>query len=220
MRKVIVIAFAALSIAGDALAAEPQVNWSGLYAGMDLGGLYAKSPTTVPALPVSADTEPSGFIAGGHVGYRWHTPGSRWVFGVETDFWTTRAADDAEFVGFGNSARHEVNWGGSFRGIAGQAIHSTLFYVTGGVAYANFDGCILSLLGGCWESYSETRLGWTAGLGVAHDFQPNLIARIEYLYSDFGDQSYATPAINGGVTNVEMRTHVVRAGLSWRFTTR
>ncbi len=220
MRKTIVAAVAVFAIAGDALAIEPQMNWSGFYAGIDLGGLSAKTPTTIPALPITADIEPSGFIAGGHLGYRWHTPGSRWVFGVEADFWGVRAADDAEFVGFGNSTRVDMKWGGSLRGVAGRAINSTLLYVTGGVAYANFDGCVLSLLGGCWQSYSDTRLGWTAGLGLAHAFRPNLIARLEYLYSDYGDQSYATPAVVGGVTNVEIRTHVLRGGLSWRFATR
>ena len=218
MLKAGVVAFAMLFVASSASAAEPQVNWSGFYAGIDVGGLFAKSPTTVPALPATADIKPNGFLGGGHIGYRWHAPASRWVFGVEADLWGVRADDDAPFLGFGNSAYLKVNRGGSLRGVAGFTANSALLYATGGAAYARFSGCILALgTNDCWQGYSDTAWGWTAGIGAAYALHPNLIARLEYLYADFGDHSYSTPAINGGITDVALKTHTLRAGLSWRF---
>ncbi|MBX3534338.1 MAG: porin family protein [Xanthobacteraceae bacterium] len=217
MRKAMVAAFAVLAVMGKASAAEPQINWSGFYAGIDVGGLSVQSPTTIPANPVTADIDSNSFVGGAHLGYRWHAPASRWVTGVEIDYWGANAQGDAPFVGFGNSAHLEVNRGGSLRGILGLTTNSALVYVTGGVAHAKFSGCVLSLLGGCWQSYSDTLWGWTVGLGAAYALHPNVIARLEYIYSDFGDHSYSTPPINGGITDVALRTHILRAGLSWRF---
>ncbi|HRF07665.1 MAG TPA: porin family protein [Xanthobacteraceae bacterium] len=217
MRKAMVAAFVGFVVATGAAAAEPQFNWSGFYAGIDAGALSAQTPTTIPAIPVTADIKSSSFLGGAHIGYRWQVPASRWVTGIELDLWGARATDDAEFVGYGNSAQLEVKWGGSLRGVLGLSMDRMLVYATGGLAHARFNGCVLALGGGCWQSYSDSLWGWTAGLGAAYALHPNVIARLEYIYADFGEHSYSTPPINGGITDVGMRNHMLRAGVSWRF---
>ena len=48
---------------------------------------------------------------------------------------------------------------------------------------------------------------------LAHHYR----VRAEYLFADYGSKTYAT-AIGGGITTVDLETHTVRGGLSWKFT--
>ena len=60
-------------------------------------------------------------------------------------------------------------------------------------------------------SGNNTQTGWTLGAGVEYAFTPSLSAKAEYLYVDLGS---STPLPGD---NVELKTHVVRGGLNWRF---
>jgi outer membrane immunogenic protein len=58
--------------------------------------------------------------------------------------------------------------------------------------------------------------GWTVGGGIEYAFAPNWSAKLEYLFVDLGDKVYPL----GTPDRVDVQTHLVRAGLNYRFATR
>jgi outer membrane immunogenic protein len=204
-------------------AAPTAFDWSGWYGGVDLGYLGSKGDVINNGTGVVAGSDPDGFVGGVHLGYRRQLPSSRLVLGIEADFWGSSANGEAQYSGPVNFAPVDINWGASVRGIVGIAMSPTLLYLTGGVAFIDIDGCTNGGLGtpcGANTQFGSTLTGWTAGVGLAHAFSPRMIARIEYLYADFGDKTYTTPGVAGGLTTLDLQTHTIRGGLSWRFTTR
>jgi outer membrane immunogenic protein len=114
-----------------------------------------------------------------------------------------------------------VNWGVSLRGAAGVALDRALVYATGGLAVIDFDGCTTNGVGApCFPNtgFGGSTVGWTTGGGIAYAVTPSLSARVEYLYADYGKDTYSTPPVAGGSTSLDLQTHTVRGGLSWKFT--
>jgi outer membrane immunogenic protein len=212
---------------GPVYKAPPAVfNWTGFYTGVDAGYLWSRGDVINPAVVATAPTDPDGFVGGIHAGYRWQAPGSRLVLGIEADLWGIDASGETAYVTFPvNNGILDIHWGASVRGVVGIAMSPTLLYATGGVAFIDIAGCTTPggpVAGTCapGSQFDDTRTGWTVGVGLAHAFTPRLIARIEYLYADYGRETYVTPGVAGAITAVDLQTHTVRGGLSWRFTTR
>jgi outer membrane immunogenic protein len=213
----------AADIKGPAYKAPPAVfNWSGWYGGVDAGYLYGEADVLNNAVGALASPKPDGFVGGVHLGYRWQMP-SKWVLGIEADFWGSSASDERPYTGVINFAPVDINWGGSVRGVVGVAMSPTLLYVTGGVAFIDVDGCTNAGLNTACIAQSQfggTLTGWTVGFGLARALSQNWSARIEYLYADFGDKTYVTTGVAGGLTTLDLQTHTVRGGISYRFSTR
>ena len=112
------------------------------------------------------------------------------------------------------------------------AFENFLFYATGGLAlteikakWAYFD----QFKGlGEYASKSKVKAGWTLGGGIEVGLWKNWSVKGEYLYADFGKVSGSGifPSFNsGGITiqpqplrhKMELKTHVLRAGLNYRF---
>ncbi|ARN83442.1 outer membrane protein [Methylocystis bryophila] len=132
-----------------------------------------------------------------------------------------------------------LDYVGTMRARAGfLATPTLLLYGTAGLAYANanLSAAYASLdLAGVYgpgyasASYSDTRVGWTAGAGVEWMFLPNWSAKIEYLYYDLGTVSIN--AIPTGVnsftgftgynyatyTSARFSGNLVRAGVNYHF---
>ena len=186
-------------------------NWSGFYIGGNVGAAWSR--TNVSATPSAAfandfpgttafiaANHPSrlsrdGFTGGGQVGYNWLT--GQFVFGVEADLNYVDSNRSFAF-GAGNVVPLSVvgsvtnNWLATFRGKLGFAVNNLLFYGTGGLAvsdlkYAESVSVVggISGLGVFSSSISDTKAGWTAGVGAEWGFAPNWSAKIEYLYTQF-----------------------------------
>lgn len=100
----------------------------------------------------------------------------------------------------------KTRWDGSARLRGGWLANpSTMFYLTGGIAWANLQassGCSTvptpnvsncapgnyfgGTLGPARIDHSGTRLGWTAGVGFDLWLWSNWVARVQYRYADFG----------------------------------
>src|SRR6478735_2339376 len=131
MKKTIMAMAIATAASGSAVAADlPRgpapyypppasvYNWTGPYAGLNLGYEWGKVTNNV--------TEPSGIAGGGQIGYNWQL--SPFVFGLETDIQAS-AADDT-FAPY----KFSHPWRGRLRGRFGFAIHNQTLYATAGLA--------------------------------------------------------------------------------------
>lgn len=203
MKKTI-LAMAALSAAaGTAAAADlprgpapyyappPSVyNWTGPYAGLNLGYEWGKV--------TNSSIDPSGIAGGGQVGYNWQT--GQFVFGLETDIQISGADDTFAPYKFSNP------WFGTLRGRGGFAINNILLYGTLGLAY----GDLKAEFGGLDEN--KTLVGWTGGVGMEVGFTPNWSAKVEYLYMDLASRAYTLTGVDNG-----LQASYLRLGVNYHF---
>jgi outer membrane immunogenic protein len=201
------IALAALAIAAPASAADVPMrgpvykaapvslfNWTGFYIGGNAGYGWGDSDNLAP----------SGWSGGGQVGYNWqYAP--NWVFGLEADLSGSNLSDsNAAGAPLVNS---KVNYFGTARARLGYTVDRVMVYGTGGLAWAHNrvnDGLVQD---------DQTQVGWTAGAGVEYAFSPNWSTKLEWLYADYGNKTYAltTP------TRVDLTDNSVKLGLNYRF---
>jgi outer membrane immunogenic protein len=205
----------------------PVFSWTGFYIGAQAGYEWGSADHSfrqlglpIPGVP-SGDSSPEGFIGGGHVGYNWQT--GKFVLGIEADFEGGNV--DGSFFAvhpvstLTSTGKSSLNWQGSVRGRLGYAIDRTLFYFTGGWAFADFDFRGGELPPACC-GYSETLNGWTVGGGVEHalTIMPNVSVRAEYRYTDFGSASGPLKPVDPGVQMpVDLTSHAVRLGASFHW---
>jgi len=191
----------------------PLFTWTGLYAGAHVGYASAHDRFNLTTIPAMAGDSPSGVIGGIHVGYNYQA--NQFVAGIEGDVDGTSASQSAFDPVTGTTLGTRIPVEGSIRGRAGFAFDRTLFYATGGAAFADLRN---SFSGGITPFYSTSsgRVGWTAGGGVEYAVTNNWSVRGEYRYSDFGHQ---TIAIAPAAVPVDSHAteHAVRVGFSYKF---
>ena len=203
-KKIMAISVAAVTAAGSAAAADlprgsapyyypptPSIyNWTGFYAGLNLGYEWGKV--------ANSSIDPSGVAGGGQLGFNWQT--GPFVFGAETDIQASAANDTFAPWKFSNP------WFGTLRGRVGYAINNILLFATAGLAY----GTLTAHAGGLDES--KTTAGWTAGLGMEVGFTPNWSAKVEYLYMDLGNRFYTLTGVDNG-----LQASYLRLGVNYHF---
>ena len=201
------IALAALAIAAPASAADVPMrgpvykaapvslfNWTGFYIGGNAGYGWGDSDNLAP----------SGWSGGGQVGYNWqYAP--NWVFGLEADL-SGSNLNDSNAVG-APLVNSKVNYFGTARARLGYTVDRVMVYGTGGLAWAHNrvnDGLVQD---------DQTQVGWTAGAGVEYAFSPNWSTKLEWLYADYGNKTYALSV----PTRVDLTDNTVKLGLNYRF---
>jgi outer membrane immunogenic protein len=208
-------AFVGSAIAADmrmpAKAAPPIARpacaqFGGWYVGANVGWGYLAhnyhdrdnlAQFTDDDLPTSTRDTKSGVNGGVQAGYNYQTGCT--LFGIEADWsWSDTNASSFNTDGDGPvgapgtdtlSVSSKMRWFGTVRARSGVIVDNVLLYVTGGLAYANFNNSVsifeddpattLTL------SRSKTRWGWTAGLGTEWAFAPNWSLKSEVLYMRF-----------------------------------
>lgn len=165
-------------------------NWTGPYAGLNIGYEWGKV-TNTPGTP-------SGLAGGGQVGYNWQS--GQFVFGGETDIQFSGADDTFAPYKFSNP------WFGTLRGRAGAAFNNVLLYATLGLAYGDLKGQFLGL------DETKTEFGWTGGVGLEYGFTPNWSAKVEYLYMDLASRAFTITGTDNG-----LQANLVRFGLNYHF---
>jgi outer membrane immunogenic protein len=220
----------------------PLYNWSGFYIGINGGGGWGRSRFDFGGVgTTTGDFSLDGGMIGGTIGINWQA--GAMVYGIEGDFdWSgIRGSSDNRptlpvaggFIcngpvaagGNGFTCHTDNRWLATVRGRLGYAASNWMPYITGGLAIGDVRARIdsdplLPVFGGD----SDIRAGWTLGAGVEVALSQAWSVKAEYLYVDLGSFSCQTQAIAGGpgcsgVTNtdVEFRTHLVRAGINYRF---
>ncbi|MER9375988.1 outer membrane protein [Mesorhizobium sp. M0491] len=250
------VVFPAIAADDDAktLFVESAHNWSGVYVGAqggyyqgvnsnvdvticeevgcELGVLLANSALT--DLNWVADSDPSGFIGGGQIGYNFQS--GTLVVGAELDFQigsgggtdiTCISVLGCEIPVTAN-ASSELEWLGTARGRIGAAFDRTLIYATGGMAFGKVRNYFDVNLGVDPYVFSNeersTRFGWTVGGGAEYALTDELSLKGEYLYYNLADSTMTT--LSYGVGNPQGRIgtykfsndgQLVRVGLNYRF---
>jgi outer membrane immunogenic protein len=203
MKKTIMAMAIATTASGSAAAADlPRgpapyypppasvYNWTGPYAGLNLGYQWAKVTNNV--------TEPSGIAGGGQLGYNWQL--GQFVFGLETDIQASAADDTFAPYKFSNP------WFGTLRARIGYAINNVMLYGTGGLAYGELKGEFFGL------EEDKTLVGWTAGAGIEYGFTQNWSAKLEYLYMDLASRTYSITGVDNG-----LHSSFLRLGVNYHF---
>lgn len=208
---------------------ESGYNWTGLYVGGHVGGVWSKDTgTNLTANPAQAagavtDSDYSGFLGGGQVGVNFQS--GRFVFGIEGDWsWTNEdgsTTNPSLIPGTSLRGTADTRWYATLAGRLGIANNNWLFYVKGGAAWKDVRYTADVLTGGlvvASASVSDTRSGWLVGGGIEWGIAANWSAKIEYNYLDFGSDTlqFVTP-LGGSSVDVESKSHVIKAGLNYRF---
>ncbi len=165
-------------------------NWSGFYAGANLGYEWGKVS--------NSSTNPAGVAGGLQGGYNWQN--GHFVFGGETDIQVSGADDTFAPWKFSNP------WFGTLRARGGYAMSNILVYATLGLAY----GDVKVETGALDEN--KTQIGWTGGLGMEVGFTPNWSAKVEYLYMDLGSRAYTITGVENGLS-----ASMLRLGVNYHF---
>jgi outer membrane immunogenic protein len=192
----ILCALASLAIGGSALAADlpykappkPRVyDWTGFYIGAHAGYLWGRARVVENGVVTDPNAPLNAFIGGGLVGA--NIQKDNLVFGVEGDIGFTHAHGTGAAVALPNL--YDINWTGHARGRIGYAVDSTLFFVAGGLAVADFK--FTEGGGGPILIVGQKFVGASIGGGVEYGFSRNVVGRLEYLYDWFGEKSYVIP---------------------------
>jgi len=208
----------------------PLYNWTGFYAGLNLGGSWGSqdnSLTTLSGVSLLSNSDHlNGLIGGGQIGFNYQV--NQWVFGLEADFQGSAQKTDGNFsipaVGALPSTSiaytNKLDWFGTVRGRIGYAIDRWLPYVTGGWAYGHGQFSGTTTAGSTATSFSanpDYTAGWTVGAGVEWAFVNNWSAKIEYLYIDFGNGPTVPVSATQNIVSGKMTDNIVRAGVNYKF---
>jgi outer membrane immunogenic protein len=158
-----------------------------------------------------------GWLAGGEFAYNWQY--GDWVLGVVGDYSGGSIRGSSNLCGVTTLTPHacgtSLNSLGTAREVLGYAVGaggSWLPYITGGVAFGNVDA---------WDalttaSGSASRIGWTAGAGLAVMVAPRWIVKFEYLHVDLGSANLFD-VVPGVPEKVSFRSDLFRLGVSFQF---
>ncbi|TBW34720.1 porin family protein [Siculibacillus lacustris] len=182
-------------------------NWTGLYAGVNLGGDWVLDKARVGGGNTNIDG--ATVFGGVQAGYNFQT--GPWVLGVEGDIGYGDSSKTKSVIG--GTLNSQKDWSGTARARAGYAFDNFLVYGTGGLAVANFRTKASD--GFTTEKKSDVRAGWTIGGGVEYAVARNISVKGEYLYSDYGRENHNFG--NVGPVRQDVSDHLVRVGLNYKF---
>ncbi|UZE50042.1 outer membrane protein [Rhodopseudomonas sp. P2A-2r] len=196
-------------------------DWSGFYLGVNAGIGLGRDRAVHNAGVLGTESiylSPQGALGGGQVGYNWQT-GSMLgpvVFGLEADIQGAGLSDDRTNLGgplLPTAYNQRIDWFGTVRGRIGRATGPVLSYVTGGYAYGNVKTSISFDNAGTVFSTNKIQNGWVVGSGVEAALGGNWTGKIEHLYLNMGNNSYA---FGPQTLNTEVRENIFRVGLNYR----
>ncbi len=202
-------------------APPPVYNWGGIYFGLNGGYAFGDSEWSPPGFTGTGNFDVNGGLFGATLGANYQT--GAFVFGVEGDIdWTDIKGNVASTAcpgGFASCTfQTENDWLGTVRGRLGYAFDRVLVYATGGGAFGNIKPQLTTAaLAG---STNSTEFGWAAGAGVEVALPANFTARVEYLFVDLSNGTFACTAAQCGTATsvpVSFDASLVRAGVDYKF---
>lgn len=229
------------ALAGKASAADlpakaspAAYDWTGFYLGGHMGYAWGNSNWTTTgasgafslAEPIDVFSEAGSFYEGLQAGYDYMLS-NRYVIGVESD---------VSFPGFPNLSGISIGGSSTFsspatetetysetaltfgtlRGRIGYAPDNWLFYATGGFAWSYDQTTLTQLASGITDKPFLWRFGWAAGVGIEAPVAPHWTARLEYLFTDYGNSNVIFANAGQRFTS-DWSPQELRAGLNYQF---
>lgn len=205
------------------------LTWSSCYAGAQAGGGFGQTGLTDSAgilAPLtgftSAGVNISGYTLGGQIGCDYQFA-PNWVVGIEGGAAGGNIGGSTAFAtpgipGDTTTFRETTDLLTSVTGRVGYSWDRWLFYGKGGAAWtANRYGALDTLATYDYEG-SETRFGWTAGVGVEWMLWHDWSLKLEYDYYGFGTRSVTfidNVTGNVGPENINQTIQIVKLGLNF-----
>ena len=227
MKKLAISLVASFALASSALAADVDYapaqpglfDWSGFYFGVQAGHAWGDTDHEFDNGAPSDTSDLDGWVAGVHAGYNLQF--DQVVLGIEGDFEISSV--DGEFTnstGATSAGNSELDWLASVRARLGWAFDRFLPYVTGGIAFGDFDfeggpnfGAPIPCCG-----FSETLTGWTVGVGADFALADWVSIGAEYRFTDFGDETDdLSPDFPTVDMTVDTEIHAIRGRISLQF---
>jgi len=188
-------------------------NWSGAYAGIQVGGVFGKATVDIPAYKTSSfDLKPDGVAGGLFAGYNWLGQNGV-LFGVEADINGISAdkVGDSKYTGHPETYKVKQYWDASLRLRTGKVIDDKyLPYLTLGVAWTRLG---TSYNPSTYGVKKKTVSGFTIGTGVEMKLTNKVNARIQYRYTDYSKANF----MHAGPSSVKYKSHMIQAGVSYKF---
>jgi len=234
------------------IAVVSHYSWTGCYLGGHIGAGWGRTDISEPTerfgqyfapanSPIAVDTG-AGVLGGAQVGcdYQFAT---NWVLGAAGDFsWADvkGQATDPFFTGKSGGPillNAKTEWLATATARIGYAWERWLLYGKGGAAWTHdqysvqntvvWGNPIVNVCGfpvavACNPTGSETRAGWTLGLGLEWAFADNWSAGLEFDHYGFGTRSVTLIAANAvppasGPVNVKQQIEAVKFIINYRF---
>ena len=236
-----------LPVKAPAAPAPVPFSWTGFYLGGN-GGCGVKNESSSAPF-VDSDPGPDSFFpfnnknsggcfGGVQAGFNYQFTGSSWVIGIEGDWQAGRIRSKGSILEIENSEGLEIEPLATYnsnlkqfatvRGRLGYSLPSPtitwLVYATGGWAWGRNEvsGTAFDLAPPNIFSETASISGWVAGAGIEAAINRNWSLKFEYLYLDFGNNTYnsflvsddgATP----GALSLHTKVHTLRLGFNYRF---
>jgi len=248
MKKTVLSIVTAVALSGFGMAGgdiapvtpAPVDNWSGFYGGVQAGYVWNDADVDYATYvndklknnQYAHGLNVDGSALGLYGGYNWLFANDI-LLGVEGEINMVGASDTKETREEGENPPEyhgvtevEQNWDAALLLRAGKVMGNGnwLPYIVGGVAWSNFDVTKETHKGKTFNT-DLTLTGWTVGAGLEMVLTENLHARIQYRYTDYGDDTKQIKHVqkkNKVVKNVDAKldvahSHQVMVGLTFRF---
>lgn len=178
----------------------PVFTWAGAYAGVSLGTTWSRAEVTGRGYHFRDSTNLQaagiGGIGGINIGYNMQS--AAFVYGVEADFALSNAASKTSLEMGNLTLDSDLAALGSVRVRLGYAVDRALFYATGGLAYGQTKSKLCDDYyydyGDCANAgynVTEWKTGYTVGGGMEYALTNKWMAKVEGLYYNLGQTSYA-----------------------------
>jgi len=204
-------------------------DWSGFYVGANGGygsssNCWALNQVGTVSLGTIPDGchDATGGVAGGQVGYRWQT--GALVAGLEGqgNWANLRGSSLSAALGSAVTNQSKIDAFSLFTGQFGYAWNNTLLYVKSGLAVTDnkYQG-ITTATATAFDTASETRVGYAAGVGLEYGFTPNWSLALEYDHFFMFESDNPFTAVAGGaltrVDSIHQDIDLVTARLNYHF---
>jgi len=199
----------------------PVYSWSGFYIGIHGGWGFGDVDFTNTPFDLGNHTMDGGLF-GGHIGYNWQM-GYSWLIGIEASgTWsgvkkTVFGPLDPDIFPGSRDDRWttEVKWLATLTPRIGVTISNWMWYLKGGVAFAEIDHHLESPT--VSFDTSGTKVGWTVGFGGELLLASNLILGIEGNVYGFGSLSANSGIANFPDHDVDVTMWSVLGRVSYKF---
>lgn len=206
--------YASVALAALVAPANAQdVNWTGYYAGAEIGAGFSHPGFDGGSTVSGSDFNESAFVGGVFVGHDWQS--GQFVYGGVASFdflgFHDQTATDPIFGGKTNSYTYDLDWVASARARAGfLASDQLLLYGTAGVAVTRVETSADFAFGGT-ETVNKTLVGGAFGAGAEYVFAPNWSFKTEYVEYLFDKVEVANSI------DFKPRFGTLNFGISYRF---